>query len=145
MRWMFLLLLVLNAFYYLWHQQEVPLRAKEVTPLSLYRGTNQEIQLLSESATAKAVDPARQRQESCLYLGGDLPRLQIQKVEQRLTSLDIQVQSSDSPANATGSYWVKIAPGSRRLVDDSLLGSLRQDFPQLKSKIMSCEGIASVD
>ena len=38
MRWLFLLLLVLNVFYYIWHQQEAPLRAKDVTPLSLYRG-----------------------------------------------------------------------------------------------------------
>jgi len=32
MRWLFLLLLVLNVFYYVWHQQEAPLRAKDVTP-----------------------------------------------------------------------------------------------------------------
>lgn len=49
MRWLFLLLLVLNAFYYVWHQQEAPLRAKDVTPLSLYRGSQQDIRLLSES------------------------------------------------------------------------------------------------
>lgn len=36
MRWLFLLLLVLNVFYYVWHQQEVSLCAKDVTPLSLY-------------------------------------------------------------------------------------------------------------
>lgn len=47
MRWLFLLLLVLNAFYYVWHQQEAPLRAKDVTPLSLYRGPQQDIRLLS--------------------------------------------------------------------------------------------------
>ena len=39
MRWLFLLLLVLNVFYYIWHQQEAPLRAKGcLTPLSLYAG-----------------------------------------------------------------------------------------------------------
>ena len=31
MRWLFLLLVVLNVFYYVWHQQEAPLRAKDVT------------------------------------------------------------------------------------------------------------------
>lgn len=50
MRWLFLLLLVLNAFYYIWHQQEAPLRAKDVTPLSLYKGSQQDIRLLSESS-----------------------------------------------------------------------------------------------
>lgn len=49
MRWLFLLLLVLNVFYYVWHQQEAPLRAKDVTPLSLYRGSQQDIRLLSET------------------------------------------------------------------------------------------------
>lgn len=49
MRWLFLLLLVLNIFYYVWHQQEAPLRAKDVTPLSLYRGSQQDIRLLSET------------------------------------------------------------------------------------------------
>jgi hypothetical protein len=49
MRWLFLLLLVLNVFYYIWHQQEAPLRAKDVTPLSLYRGSQQDIRLLSET------------------------------------------------------------------------------------------------
>lgn len=43
MRWLFLLLLVLNVFYYIWHQQEAPLRAKDVTPLALYRGSQQEM------------------------------------------------------------------------------------------------------
>lgn len=52
MRWLFLLLLVLNVFYYVWHQQEAPLRAKEVTPLTLYKGAQQDIRLLSESSGA---------------------------------------------------------------------------------------------
>ena len=54
MRWLFLLLLVLNAFYYIWHQQEAPLRAKDVTPLSLYKGSQQDIRLLSESSDVVA-------------------------------------------------------------------------------------------
>ena len=35
MRWLFLLLVVLNIFYFIWHQQEAPLKAKEVVSLSL--------------------------------------------------------------------------------------------------------------
>ena len=38
MRWFFLLLLVLNLFYYVWHQQQAPLRVKEVEPMALYQG-----------------------------------------------------------------------------------------------------------
>lgn len=49
MRWLFLLLVVLNIFYFVWLQQEAPLKAKEVLSLSLYKGSKQEIQLLSEA------------------------------------------------------------------------------------------------
>ena len=43
MRWMFLLLVVLNLFYYVWHQQQAPLRAKEVAPTSSYQGARKDI------------------------------------------------------------------------------------------------------
>ena len=60
MRWLFLLLVVLNIFYFIWHQQEAPLKAKEVVSLSLYKGNKQEIQLLSETRTGLvAVRPTR--------------------------------------------------------------------------------------
>ena len=52
MRWLFLLLLVLNVFYYVWHQQEAPLKVKEVAPLSLYKGNQQEIRLLRETGVS---------------------------------------------------------------------------------------------
>lgn len=73
MRWLFLLLLVLNVFYYIWHQQEAPLRAKDVTPLSLYRGSQQDIHLLSETADALVRrDSAKSAEalKTCVYLGG---------------------------------------------------------------------------
>lgn len=71
MRWLFLLLLVLNTFYYIWHQQEAPLRAKDVTPLSLYKGSQQDIRLLSEAAdAARDKGKAIQVDNGCLYLGG---------------------------------------------------------------------------
>lgn len=40
-------------------------------------------------------------------------------------------------------YWVRIAPESRRLVDDMLLERLAADFSGLKHQLMSCEGVAS--
>ncbi len=66
MRWLFLLLLVLNVFYYVWHQQEAPLKVKEVAPLSLYKGNQQEIRLLRETGLSA---PPRRRDE-CLVVGG---------------------------------------------------------------------------
>ena len=52
MRWLFLLLLVLNLFYYVWHQQQTPLRVKEVESFALYQGGRQNIRLVSEADVA---------------------------------------------------------------------------------------------
>lgn len=221
MRWMFLLLVVLNVFYYVWHQQQAPLRAKEVAPLAMLPQGKHDIQLLSESDT-----PARRErvvvEESeavCLFLGGFEQESQAVVIEQRLLSLDIRsrVQSVDAAAGldywvylpplasrqaslrqlkelqarridsyiitqgelangislgifprvdsaesvmqrlrdagyepalkelprAHRSYWVRIAPESRRLADDSLLQRLAFDFNGLQHQLMPCEGVAT--
>ncbi|MDU8431833.1 hypothetical protein RYA99_21745 [Pseudomonas syringae pv. actinidifoliorum] len=142
MRWLFLLLLMLNGFYYLWHQQEAPLRAKEVMPLSLHRATQQDIRLLSESDANRVSQDAETK---CLYLGGFLRQEDARLVEQRLNSLDIQSQFRPLQSSGSTAYWLKIIPESRRLVEASVMTQLSQDFPQLKNQIMSCEGIATAD
>lgn len=146
MRWFFLLLVMLNGFYYLWHQQEAPLRPKEVAPLSLFKGAQQDIRLLSESGGATSSNSSlRQADNQCLYLGGGIAQGEAKTIEQRLTSLDIRTRFGRRLDDVGAIYWLKVEPDSRRLVDDVLLGGLKQDFPQLKSKIMSCEGIATAD
>lgn len=223
MRWIFMLLVVLNAFYYVWHQQQVPMQAKEVAPLSLYQDSRRDIQLLSESkpqqrrVSAPTDEPPEQA--VCLFLGTFDEQAQAEQVEQRLLSLDIRSQmqvvesagavdywvylpplasrqaslrqlrelqarkidsyiisqgdlangislgifprhdSADSVITrlrragyepllrelprANRSYWVRIAPESRRLVDDSLLERLSLDFNGLQHQLMPCEGVAS--
>ncbi|WP_271410420.1 SPOR domain-containing protein [Pseudomonas sp. Q1-7] len=223
MRWLFLFLLVLNLFYYVWHQQQAPLRPKEVETLSLYKGGRQDIRLLSESAD---VQPRRSASSAvpvaeveCLFLGGFEREEQAREIEQRLISLDVRstVQPVDAAAGidywvylsplasreaslrqlkelqarkidsyivtqgdlvngislgifprmdsaesvmqrlrdagyepfmreltrAHRDYWVRVAPESRRLVDDPLLGQLSGDFFGLKHQLMPCEGVAS--
>ena len=148
MRWLFLLLLVLNAFYYIWHQQEAPLRAKDVTPLSLYKGSQQDIRLLSESSDAVArKDRAKgaEGQNTCLYIGGFTDLRQAQSVEQRLTSLDIKVKLQLLSAVDASGYWLRVAPESRRLADDLPFENLAKEFNELKHKIMLCEGVATLE
>ncbi|WP_024682566.1 hypothetical protein [Pseudomonas syringae] len=142
MRWLFLLLLMLNAFYYIWHQQEAPLRAKEVMPLSLHRASQQDIRLLSESDAGRV---SHDRDAQCLYVGGFARQEDARLVEQRLNSLDIQSQFQPLQTSGATAYWLKIDPESRRLVEAGLISQLGQDFPQLKNQIMSCEGIATAD
>ncbi|MGU9858946.1 hypothetical protein [Pseudomonas sp. LF245] len=148
MRWLFLLLLVLNAFYYVWHQQEAPLRAKDVTPLSLYRGSQQDIRLLSESSDATARKErakASDAQNTCLYIGGFVDQRQVQSLEQRLISLDIKVKVQLLSTPEASGYWLRVAPESRRLADDLPFENLAKEFNELKHKIMLCEGVATLE
>lgn len=134
MRWLFLLLLVLNVFYAVWHQQEVPVRPKELAPLSLYKGDKRDIQLLSESGSAsgKAV---------CLFVGGFSGRAQAEPLQARLLQLGIDARL----VSEQSVYWARIEPGSRSRLSDSALESLSNEFNDLKHKIMQCEGIATVE
>lgn len=143
MRWFFLLLVLLNAFYYVWRQQEAPIRPKEITAISQYKGAQQDIRLLSESAGGQSEAAPKVPSGKCIYLGGEISESRARTVEQRLTSLDIQTQFGKWPNDSGGIFWLKVKPESRRLMDDGLVGELKNDFPELKSKIMSCEGIAT--
>jgi hypothetical protein len=148
MRWLFLLLLVLNGFYYVWHQQEAPLRAKEVMPLTLYRGSQQDIRLLSESADAVARRDRGKPADvdgSCLYVGGFARQEAARVLEQRLNGLDIKVRLQSVGLVDSSGYWLRVAPESRHLADDPLLQNLAKEFNELKHKIMPCEGIATVE
>ncbi|GLO59477.1 MULTISPECIES: hypothetical protein [unclassified Pseudomonas] len=139
MRWLFLLLLVLNVFYYVWHQQEAPLKAKDVAPLSLYKGSQQEIRLLRETGVSA---PARRRDE-CLVVGGLAAKEQLDALRQRLLSLDINALPVSGQLPGADGLWLKISPESERLLDQTVLVALSNDFKDLKHKIIFCQGIAT--
>ncbi|MBT2338797.1 MULTISPECIES: hypothetical protein [Pseudomonas] len=149
MRWLFLLLLVLNVFYYVWHQQEAPLRAKDVTPLSLYRGSQQDIHLLSETADGLARrDPAHSadaQKVTCVYLGGLTRPEMARQLEQRLAASGIVARtvalSSQNSPELEG-FWVQVSPDGGAKVSETLLQNLSKEFNELKRKIMPCEGVA---
>lgn len=221
MRWMFLWLVVLNLFYYVWHQQQAPLRVTEIAPLSMAQESKRDIRLLSESGVPSRRDESMVpvAEAVCLFLGSFEVAAEAASVEQRLLSLDIQsrVQSMDAAAGvdywvylpplasrqaslrqlrelqarkidsyiitqgdlangislgifprsdsaasvmqrlrdagyepslreltrAHRSFWVRIAPQSRRLADDALLQRLAFDFKGLQHQLMPCEGVAT--
>lgn len=140
MRWLFLLLVVLNVFYYVWHQQEAPLRAKDVTPLSLYRGAQQDIRLLSETAGEGGRGQVVPRQQ-CLFLGGFSEEDSIARLQQRLVAMKVNAQSVPKAAAGSG-YWLAVAPDGQPLLGDQQLQNLSKEFNGLKHKIMLCEGVA---
>jgi hypothetical protein len=140
MRWLFLLLVVLNGVYYVWNQQEAPLKAKEVAPLSLYKGNQQGIRLLSESHKGA---PAPERGQECLYVGGLSSQAQLDALRQRLLALDVAAVPVVGRLGDAVGLWLQVAPQSQRLLDQTLLATLSRDFKDLKEKIMLCEGIAT--
>jgi len=140
MRWLFLLLLVLNVFYYVWHQQEAPLRAKDVTPLSSYRGSQQDIRLLSEANEGVRESRGAGRKE-CLFLGGFASQESTTALRQRLGEMGVEVKSTFKDASGVG-YWLAVTPSSQRLLGDAQLQNLSNEFNELKHKIMQCEGVA---
>ena len=118
MRWLFLLLLVLNLFYYVWHQQQAPLRVKEVESFSLYQGGRENIRLVSEAdvvkAPAKSVASLSDDQTVCLFLGSFEREDEARALEQRLLSLDIESEVQSVDAAAGVDYWVYLVPLASR-------------------------------
>ncbi|MCP2074820.1 UNVERIFIED_ORG: hypothetical protein J2Y77_004256 [Pseudomonas lini] len=151
MRWLFLLLLVLNVFYYVWHQQEAPLRAKDVTPLSLYRGSQQDIHLLSETADAlvrRDLGKSGEVQKTCVYLGGFARSEMAKQLEQRLANLGVVVRPvalGASNSLEAGGFWVQVSRDSAGKVNEAMLQNLSKEFNELKHKIMPCEGVAPAE
>ncbi|MDD2065665.1 hypothetical protein [Pseudomonas sp. 25571] len=139
MRWLFLLLLVLNVFYYVWHQQEAPLKVKDVAPLSLYKGNQQEIRLLRETG----VSTQARRRDECLVVGGLAGKEQLDALRQRLLSLDINALPVSGQLPGADGLWLKVSPESERLLDQTVLAALSSDFKDLKHKIIFCQGIAT--
>ncbi|MEE9103923.1 SPOR domain-containing protein [Pseudomonas nitroreducens] len=118
MRWFFLFLLALNVFYYVWHQQQAPLRPKEVAPLSLFHSEQKNIRLLSESSEApqrRQVDekPAAPA-SACLFLGSFPAEERARLLAQRLISLDVQASVQTVDAAAGMDYWVYLPPLASR-------------------------------
>lgn len=128
MRWFFLFLLALNVFYYVWHQQQSPLRAKEIAPLELYKDGQKNILLLAESnlasrarsgsqVPAPSVPPAAEEsiasESACLYLGGGGEEADARRLQQRLLGLDIEAEV-EARGEMSVDYWVYLPPLASR-------------------------------
>jgi hypothetical protein len=138
MRWLFLLLLVLNVFYAVWHQQEVPQQPVEIQALSMYKGSQQDIRLLSESRPSAPV-----ANSECLYLGGYPQRTALSALESRLFAMGAQAQAQVINGDQGAVHWLKITPQTRHLLGESTVAELSREFNELKHQIMPCEGIAT--
>ncbi|MCY1454347.1 hypothetical protein D9M71_714080 [compost metagenome] len=117
-------------------------------PLSRYKGSQQDIHLLSESdrqaqRRERAKSAAGGGQE-CLFLGVANEE-QLGVLSQRLAAMSVVVRLRAGSASERQDWWLRIAPESRGLVGETALATLSREFKDLKHKIMLCEGIASLE
>lgn len=115
MRWIFLLLVALNIFYFVWTQQRSVSVADGVAPFALAEGAKKNIQLLAEQETIGATEGSGSyEQGECLHLGGFDKEEKADLLAQRLLSLDIAVQRAAMSVEFAKDYWVYLPPfGSR--------------------------------
>ncbi|MBA1261533.1 SPOR domain-containing protein [Stutzerimonas stutzeri] len=111
MRWLLLLLILFNLFYYLHNQQRVPWGAQEL-PVPVTATPDPGIRLLSESnEPGRRIQPARAAEDSvCLFLGGFDDESLAVALRQRLLSLDIASTLQGIDATSGVDYWVYLPP-----------------------------------
>ncbi|WXL26470.1 SPOR domain-containing protein [Ectopseudomonas mendocina] len=117
MRWMFLWLLVLNVFYYVWHQQQAPMRATEIAPLAMQPADRGDIKLLSESSASLRKPGAIKKEHEeavCMFLGRFEEASQAAPLEQQLLSLGVGARVETLDAAAGVDYWVYMPPLASR-------------------------------
>lgn len=144
MRWLFLLLVILNVFYYIWHQQDAPIRVKEITSLSLYKGSQQDIHLLSESRSVLATRASVAEGtdvDGCLYLGGFSSKADMRRVQGRLAEVNAQADEVRIESGILAGDALKVASGDEQKLDVAFLQTLINEFNELKYKTMRCKGL----
>jgi hypothetical protein len=115
MRWIFLLLVALNIFYFVWTQQQRPSLSRDVAPFTLPDGAKRNIHLVSERKSLEGEQGSVVSSgELCLHLGGFENGNDASLLEQRLISLDIPAKQTVVSSESSKDYWVYLPPfGSR--------------------------------
>ena len=149
MRWLFLLLVVLNIFYFVWHQQEAPLKAKEVVSLSLYKGSKQEIQLLSETRTGlvpvQPQESASSDKDVCFYLSGLIRSDAETKIKKSLSDTGIKSGLDSLDGAGAGDFVLVLSPSDNAQAVEKVLQSLLNEFNELKYEKKQCQGLQVPD
>lgn len=117
MRWLFLLLLILNITQFVWYNRPLPGASTELRlgAAQVTAAPQKELKLLAEAeAPAKALAEgglaAPKTAPSCLLLGGFESVERARLLEQRLLSLDIAARVVSTDASLGSDHWVYIPP-----------------------------------
>lgn len=126
MRWVFLLLLLLNSLYYGWSHLNASARAGNVLMLERYPETHESIHLVSDRSAYKESDPvALPTGDVCMYVGGMAREEAVKQLEQRLLSLDIQADIEEVDSTVATDYWLYLPPLASRQASLRLLKELQ--------------------
>jgi hypothetical protein len=140
MRWLFLLLLVLNGCYLVWNLQDAPVRAKDISLAAQGAKGSHGIQLLSEAGSAGA--PGRASGPACDFIGGVPDASALRPVAQRLHDIGVPLQAYVMPgATGDAEHWLRLPPGAT--APHASPDELTRDIKGLRHEIIQCEGIAT--
>ncbi|MCJ8170927.1 SPOR domain-containing protein [Atopomonas sediminilitoris] len=114
MRWILLFLLMLNAVYFVWHQQQVPLVGKELPAVQAYRESSGSIKLLSEGGAPVVRAEQSAAANACLLFGPFERNELADDLRQRLLSLDIASLVVNKESDAGADFAVYLAPMASR-------------------------------
>lgn len=144
MRWLLLLLVVLNIFYYVWHQQEAPRKVKEIVSLSLYKGSQQDIRLLGESSLPMLAPQdigQQENQAGCFYLDKSEGEELLSSLSTRLITLGVDGKPYLSLRDGSQVYAFRIDANRRSKITEEILQSLFSQIKGLKYEKYGCLGL----
>lgn len=122
-RWLFLGLIVVNVFYFVWTQQDVFVSDDKLRG-ELLAGDHQ-LRLLNEVSVVDSAAHMDGEREHILLLGGLSVKSDIQALQQRLISLDINSQVTERLDTVALGYQVYLEPASSGVSTAKVLKELQ--------------------
>lgn len=138
MRWLFLLLLVLNGCYLVWNLQDAPVRAKQVSSDARGRADDSGLQLLSESGNKSA----QGKVPECQFVGGVRDGASLEPLGRALEAAQVRARRYITQGEAGSLYWLRL-PAGERLAQHPEPLEVSRNINGLKNQINPCEGIAT--
>lgn len=122
-RWLFLGLIIVNVFYFVWTQQDVFVSDDKLQDELL--ADDHQLRLLNEISVADSAGHMDGEREHILLLGGLPAKSDIQALQQRLISLDINSQVTERLDTAALGYQVYLEPVSSGVSTAKVLKELQ--------------------
>ncbi|WP_019340915.1 SPOR domain-containing protein [Stutzerimonas stutzeri] len=110
MRWLLMLLVVLNLLFYFYNVNRRSFSVEDEVAAPRAASSESDIQLLSETKPLAHRNPSNEAESGCLFLGGFDQESIALAIEQRLLSLDIDSRVKFMDEAAGIDYWVYLPP-----------------------------------